>query len=341
MSTERLKDIFNNEAQWRKLIEQCKLGKEGGSRRGQKAKKTRSTRGFRRKGAGRKREFEAEIAKLESWLKTERSHGHFVRKAFICKKFQEILVDSAQKMLDEVLSSTDSLRKSMLRVQAKHMMKKVELLKKNSKAAKTYTQRLLQYVDARHQQKELTSNLSELEEKIQIQLSWMSIDYRSLKQKEFWILSMWLLAALLVLHQTALQIKFLCGRSTQGRSSFFTRMSSVDLRFSQAAVWSFQSWFAQGSRALQGTWRQAAACFSQGQQQTWRLQGHCRQQDSERIQWGWEVPDYLWSETDDFMAERWASTRRLQTSWQSSSSFACLSRSSCSPGENQFRKQVN
>ena len=178
MSTERLKDIFNNEAQWKKLVEQCKLGKEGGSRRGEKARKTRSARGFRRKGAGRKREFEPEIAKLESWLKTERSHGHFVRKAFICKKFQEILVDSAQKMLEEVLSSTDSLRKSMLRVQAKHMMKKVELLKKSSKAAETYTQRLLQYIGAKHQQKELTTNLSELEEKIRIQLSWMSIDYQ-------------------------------------------------------------------------------------------------------------------------------------------------------------------
>ena len=177
LSSERMKDILKNKTQWQQLCEEFSVGKQGGSRPGKRAAKVRRAKGIRRKGAGRKREHEEQIQQLSRWLQKERSHGHGIRKSFLSQKFSELLVTEAERLLEASKTHNQELLKKLQVIEAKHIMKKVENLKK-SKYRENYVSKLIEWIGAKHCAKELTSHLSPLEEKIRIQLSWMAFDYQ-------------------------------------------------------------------------------------------------------------------------------------------------------------------
>ena len=177
VSSERLKDILKNKLEWEKLCLQVNLGKQGGSLHGKRARRLRKGKGCRRKGAGRKREHEEQIQQLSRWLQKERSHGHGIKKSFLSQKFSELLVTAAERLLEESKTQNQELLKKLQVIEAKHMMKKVENLKK-SKYRENYVSKLIEWIGAKHCAKELISHLSPLEEKIRIQLSWMAFDYQ-------------------------------------------------------------------------------------------------------------------------------------------------------------------
>ena len=177
LSSERIKDILKNKTQWQQLCVDFDVGKQGGSRKGKRAAKVRKARGMRRKGGGRKREHEEQIQQLSRWLQKERSHGHGIRKSFLSEKFSELLVTEAERLLEASKTQNQELLQKLQVIEARHIMKKVENLKKY-KYRENYVSKLMEWIGAKHCAKELTSHLSPLEEKIRIQLSWMAFDYQ-------------------------------------------------------------------------------------------------------------------------------------------------------------------
>eukprot|EP00435_Cladocopium_sp_Y103_P031867 s500_g8.t1 len=195
LSSERLRDILNNEGEWSKILAKHRLGKGGLKKRGVKPGEAskRTSKGVRRSGAGRKLEFPDQVLQLKRWISRERSHGHALQKAFVGRKFEAILLAEAEKQLQKfeaillaeaekqlqsIQELTDPLQIALAKTQARRFHQKVQTLRNAEKVKQRYIQRLLDYCGAKYMGKELTTNLSPLEEKVRIQLSWQSLDWQ-------------------------------------------------------------------------------------------------------------------------------------------------------------------
>ena len=146
ISSERLRDILSNEQEWLEIVKNRRLGTSGLKKRGVKpGKQGLQNRGFRRKGGGRKKEFEHLVVELGRWISEERSHGHAIQKAMVGKKFQELLLRDSERLLQSARELKEAFQASAAKIEAQRMFEK-------AKRAKVMA-------------KELTSNLSPLEEK--------------------------------------------------------------------------------------------------------------------------------------------------------------------------------
>ena len=179
ISSERLRDILNNEAEWIQMIKDRRLGTSGLKKRGVKpGRLSLRNRGIRRKGGGRKKEFEHLVVELGRWISEERSHGHALQKAMVARKFEQLLLRDSERLLESARQLQASFQASAAKIEAQRMFQKAKKMANSEKFRRNYVERLLQWCGAKVMAKELTSNLSALEEKVRIQLSWQSLDWQ-------------------------------------------------------------------------------------------------------------------------------------------------------------------
>lgn len=179
LSSERLRDILNNEDEWRKIVRERRLGEGGFLKKGVKPGSiSRLNRGVRRSGGGRKRQFEAQVRALGQWISQERSHGHALQKAFIGRKFQELLLQGSEELLQSTKEMTEPFQIVAAKIEARSMWEKVQKMRKSDKYSSAYVKQLLKWTGAKCMKKELSTSLSPLEEKVRIQLSWQSLDWQ-------------------------------------------------------------------------------------------------------------------------------------------------------------------
>ena len=179
ISSERLRDILSNEQEWLEIVKNKRLGTSGLKKRGVKPGRYGfRNRGFRRKGGGRKREFEHLVVELGRWISEERSHGHAIQKAMVGRKFQELLLKDSERLLQSARELKEAFQASAAKIEAQRMFEKAKKMKNSEKFRRNYVDRLLEWCGAKVMGKELTSSLSRLEEKVRIQLSWQSLDWQ-------------------------------------------------------------------------------------------------------------------------------------------------------------------
>ena len=179
ISSERLRDILSNEQEWLEIVKNKRLGTSGLKKRGVKpGRYGLKNRGFRRKGGGRKKEFQHLVVELGRWISEERSHGHALQKAMVGRKFQELLLKDSERLLQSARELKEAFQASAAKIEAQRMFEKAKKMKNSEMFRRNYVDRLLEWCGAKVMGKELTSSLSRLEAKVRIQLSWQSLDWQ-------------------------------------------------------------------------------------------------------------------------------------------------------------------
>ena len=175
ISVQQLKELYSKRDEWDRLVKKHGLGRRRGPAQGFH-KRVRNAR-VRASGAGRKREFDQQVKDLKHWLQMERSHGHCVSKRELLLEFCTRLDQLSAECAIKAARDENQQRAAAWRRESEHAFKRKQLLlNPKTSTGKNYVEKLIQWMDAKYMQKELSHQLSPLEAKVRAQLTWQHLD---------------------------------------------------------------------------------------------------------------------------------------------------------------------
>ena len=167
LSKQTLSNILSKREQYQKLAQQPL-----------QRRSTKNRQRVRAGGAGRKVPYAETLASLSQWLALERSFGHTISKADIMAEFSTQLRMAATK--DRKLAEDPKLSTLQGAKYLQDATEKEERLRKLSGSksySKSFTARVLKWINAKYTTTEVVSNISALESETRCKLTWQEIDH--------------------------------------------------------------------------------------------------------------------------------------------------------------------